>query len=295
MKKLLLSLVFLAIMGLSNVFAQEKVTVGILPATYVTGSANLSDVNSIQEEISSCFVKTKRFNIVDRSKMDALKSEKELQKSEDYIDGSVVAQGASLGAQYLISCNVNSATAIQVTTKDPKTGQTTISGYKEKLSIALKVIDVSTGKVIATETIEPKGGTTLGALAGTAPQTPEKAFSKALQDIQNKIDDFVAKNFPLTFSISEITEKDAKGNAVTIQIAGGSEYGLQKGQKLKVVEITEKEVDGKKIPYKKEVGEIKVTKVEDENFSTCTVIDGGADINAKFEAKVKLKVITKND
>ena len=37
MKKLLLSLVLLAIMGLSNVFAQEKVTVGILPATYVTG------------------------------------------------------------------------------------------------------------------------------------------------------------------------------------------------------------------------------------------------------------------
>ena len=53
-------------------FAQEKTGVGILPFTYVQGGANYQDVVSIQEAVTNAFVKTKRFDIVDRSKMDEL-------------------------------------------------------------------------------------------------------------------------------------------------------------------------------------------------------------------------------
>ena len=53
------------------------------------------------------------------------------------------------------------------------------------------------------------------------------------------------------------------------------------------------EVGGKKIVRKKEIGELKVTKVEDENFSICEVRSGGIDINSKFKAQSKLQIITK--
>ena len=278
----------------SFVQAQEKIGVGIMAFTYAKGAASSQDVNSIQEAVTNAFVKTKRFNIVDRSKMDALKKEKELQKSEDFIDGTVIEQGVSLGANFLISGHVISAQAERMeTAPDATTGKVTIT-YKAKLSISLKVIDVATGQVITSETIAPKGGSGFGGMLGMAPSTPEAAISKAIKGIEEKVDDFVNKNFPATFPIVEIQEKDKKGNATKIMIAGGSTFNLKKGDKLKVVEVSTIEVNGKKLERKKEIGELKITKVEDENFSTCSVSSGGIDINAKFEAKAKLLVITKD-
>ena len=253
--------------------AQEKIGVGILPFTYVQGASSSHDANSIQETVTNAFVKTKRFNIVDRSKMDALTKEKNLQKTEDFIDGTVIEQGISLGAKNLISGHVISSKAEQMRTDD---GTVT---YKAKLSISLKVIDVATGQVITSETIEPKSGNSLLGAIGIGASTPEAAVSKAIKDIENKIDEFVNKNFPQVFYIAEIQEKDGKGNATKILIAGGSEFGLKKGDKLKVVEITDMEVNGKKLQRKKEIGELKILKVEDENFSTCSVSSGGIEIN----------------
>jgi curli biogenesis system outer membrane secretion channel CsgG len=293
MKKIILSIALIA--GLNFVAsAQEKTGVGIMPFTYVQGAASAQNVNSIQETVINAFVKTKRFNIVDRSKMDALKKEKDLQKSEDFIDGSVIEQGVSLGANFLISGHVISAQAERMeTAPDATTGQVTVS-YKAKLSIQLKVIDVATGQVVTAETIEPKGGSSFGGMMGVGPSSPEAAITKAIKEIEGKVDDFVNKNFPATFPIVEIQEKDSKGNATKIMIAGGSAFNLQKGQKLKVVEVSILDVNGKQLERKKELGELKITKVEDENFSTCSVISGGIDINAKFEAKAKLLVITKD-
>ena len=48
-------------------------------------------------------------------------------------------------------------------------------------------------------------------------------------------------------------------------------------------------VDLKKIPRKKEIGQIVVEKVEDENFSICNVTVGGAIIATKSEAGANLK------
>lgn len=292
MKKIIISTALLFAFCF-NSFSQEKTSIGVLPFTYVQGAASSQDVNSIQETVINAFVKTKRFNIVDRSKMDALKKEKDLQKSEDFIDGNVIQQGVSLGANFLISGHVISVKAEKMETAPDEKGKVTTT-YKAKLSISLKVIDVATGQVVTSETIEPKGGTALGGMIGVAPSTPEAAINKAIKEIESKIDEFVTKNFPATFPIIEIQEKDGKGNATKILIAGGSAFNLQKGSKLKVVEVTVVEVNGKPLERKKEIGELKISKVEDENFSSCSVVSGGIEINSKFEAKAKLLVITKD-
>lgn len=293
MKKLLLSaILFLGLNVLASA-QQEKTGVGIMSFTYVSSSASFQDVNSIQETVINAFVKTKRFNIVDRSKMDALQKEKDLQKSEDFIDGSVIQQGVSLGANFLISGHVISAQAERMeTAPDETTGRVTVT-YKARLSITLKVIDVSTGQVIVSETIEPQGGSALGGMMGLAPSTPEAAITKAIKDIEGKVDAFVSKNFPATFSIVEIQEKDKKGGASVLMISGGASFNLQKGDRLKVVEISMIDVNGKQMERKKDIGELKITKVEDDNFSTCNVTSGGIDINSKFESKAKIVAITK--
>ncbi len=284
-------LVVLLLTFISNVFAQtEKVSVGILPFSYVSSSADYQNVISIQEAVINSFVKTKRFAIVDRSKMDALKSEKELQKGEDFMDGSVVEQGKSLGAKFLISGHVVSAQAQEMRADDGK-GNVEIT-YKAKLVISLKVIDIETGQVVNSETIEPKAGSSLMGMIGMGASSPQVAIEKAMKSIQEKIDAFVSNNFPVVFSVVEIQEKDSKGAATTILISGGSAFGLKKGTKLKLVEIVEVKVGNTTKQRKKEIGEVKITKVEDEEFSICEVRSGGADLSPKFDAKANIQVIT---
>jgi hypothetical protein len=289
MKKIIT--IVLCFLILNHLSSQDKIGVGIIPFTYDNSNANYQDVNTIFEMVTNAFVKTKRFNIVDRTKMDALKKEKELQKTQDFIDGSVIQQGVSLGANYLISGHVLSVKADQMRAEDGN-GRVTIT-YKAKLSINLKVIDVATGQVITSETIEPKSGSSLLGAFGIGASSANDAIAKSIEGIEEKVDEFVNKNFPLTFSLVEIQEKNGNGEASKILISGGSGFGLKKGDKMKVVEIIEMQVNGKKIQRKKEIGEVKITKVEDENFSICNVNSGGMDITNKFEAKSILQVVSK--
>ncbi len=281
--------------------AQEKITVGIIPAKDRQYSFSSTEETEITNSVTNAFVKSKRFTIVDRAHMDALNNEKYLQKSEDYINGTTVQQGKSLGAQYLIS--IASSDYVN-------------DGAVCKFKLQLTVIDVTTGQVAGSESIDVKGGghgrkiagavggavvghfvgigAGFGALAGGAASSGsrEKALQKALHEIAAEIDDFVSVHFPLYFSIVEIEEKDEAGTAKKILISGGNNFGLKKGDRLKVVEISEVDVDGKKISRKKDVCTLRVAKVEDGNFSSCTVTTQQNTIAALLSDKKKLKVTT---
>jgi TolB-like protein len=280
---------------ISSIQAQtEKTGIGVLPFTYTVGAATEQDAIAISDAVTDGFVRTKRFNIVYRSKVDKIFAGLDLQKSDEYVDEAIVEEGKSLGAEYLIAGNVSSAMPEAIEMTDATTGVVSIAGYKAKLAINVRVIEVSTGKIITSENFEPKGGSTLEAMAGIAPSKPEAAVAKAIKDIEPMIDEFVSRNFPVTFFVVEIIEtKD--GGAAKILISGGTGFGLKKGDKLKIVELIELEVDGNKLTRKKVIGEIKVTEVEDENFSQCQVTSGGIEIKNKFEAKARLRVMTLSD
>jgi TolB-like protein len=286
--KVLFGLLITIALNISSISGQEKIGVGIMPFTYVSGSASGQDVNSIQETVTNAFVKTRRFNIVDRTKMDALRREKDLQKSEDFIDGTVIQQGVSLGANYLISGHVLSVSTERFTSKEGT------QSFSTKLNIDLKVIDVATGEVIASETLTPKGGSSLFGFMGVGASSEAEAMNNAIKDIGDEVDKFVGKHFPVSFPIVEVVEKDSRGGAAKLLIAGGSSFGLKKGDKLVAVEVTEVEVNGKKLKRKKEIGELKVSKVEDENFSVCTINSGGTEIFARFISKMNVQIITKD-
>ena len=276
--------------GLSSfVRGQEKITVGVLPVTQSSKQTSNESV-AITDALTSAFVKTQRFILVDRNKMDALKQEKQLQKTEDFMDGKTIEQSKSMGAQYLISSALNSYQN---------------DGHVCKFNLNLSVIDVASGQIISSDIIESKGGGHGGQIAGSiggallrtgnlaGNGSTDDAFKKALQGVEPEIEKFVSKNFPITVSIAEIQEKDSQGSATQVLIAGGSSFGIKKGDKFKVVELSELDVNGKKMQRKKEIGELQVAKVEDENFSICNVNNGGIDINTKFVAKSKIQVITK--
>lgn len=285
MKKTILLILAMFFGATSFAIAQEKVCVGIMKFTHSIENSNDKIAASMAAEtVTAAFVKTKRFTIVDRAKMEALNEEKELQKTEAFIDGKVIETSKGLGAQYLISGNVNSAAITENITPEG------VRYYSCIATIVLKVIDVSTSQVVASETISKGSG---AALFSMPSDNPQDALNKAIKGMEAGIDKFVKLNFPVIFAIAEIQEVSKKGEAKTILIAGGAAFGLKKGDKLKVVELSELEVNGKKLERKKEIGELKIKQVEDDNFSICTVSSGGTDINNKFVAKAKLQIITK--
>ena len=236
----------------------------------------------VTEELSNAFLKTNRFSIVDRSKMESLKRERELQKTEDFLDGSVISQSKSIGAKYLIS----SVLSDYVNTGD-----------KCQFLISIKAIDVETGEIIASENLTPKSGgfgnALLSGVVNAALETEgsltseEKAFKKALDKMTPQIEEFVLKNFPVEFAIVE--EQD-KGKLL---VSGGSSSGVKKGSILKVYEETMINVNGKELKRKKDVAELKVEKVEDENFSTCSIKSGDKLLKEKISTNANLKVTFK--
>ena len=267
----------------------DKIAVGMMPFTDASEKVG-NNLTAINDAVTNALVKSNRFIIVDRSKMQALNQERNLQKTEDFIDGKALEQGKSLGAEYLVSGNVNSYSN---------------DGTQAKFTFTLSVMEVATSKMLNSEQIESKGGSIGGgmlmglaasAASGGEPVSnagnPEAVFKKALNDVAKDIDRFIAKNFPLMLSIAETQTKDKNGAPLTLLISGGSATGVKKGDKFRVVEMAELEVDGKKMTRKKEVGQIQVVKVEDENFSSCKVLAGGTDIGLKGQAGAKLKVIT---
>ena len=286
-KQILTLLVALSLCGYS--FGQTKTLIGIVPFKSSSQEANPRNTyqryssenklsneynTAIQDAVSDAFLNTKRFSLVEREKMDQLKSEKNLQKNEDFIDGQVVEQSKSLGAQYIVLGNISNAKVETRQTTLPYVGTTTTN--VAEIAFSVRIVDVSTGEIIASNSFSKSS-------------KGKSAFEDALKSLKPEIEKFIKDNFKIIASIASIEEKKNNGDALKVLISGGSSTGVLEKNVFKVYEVSELLVDGKKLTRKKTIGKIVVTKVDDENFSICLVTEGGADISKKMEAGTKLK------
>lgn len=199
------------------------------------------------------------------------------------MDGTIIAQSKSIGANYLLSSTM---------------GNYENDGNTCKFTLTIKLIDVETGSVVASESIQPKSGGFGKALlnaavntalleTGGALSTKGQALKKALDKLVPEIDKFIYTNFPITFYIVEL-QSDGK-----LLVSGGSESGVKKGSKLKVYEEVIINVGGKSVKRKKELAELAVDKVEDENFSICSIKSGDKEVKERLSKNTPLFVTFK--
>ncbi len=261
-------------------FGQTKTVIGIVPfkqslTRYSYRNSGSGDkVVAIQDAVTDVFLKSKRFALVEREKMGQITSEKQLQRQEDFIDGQVIEQSKSLGAEYIVMGNVTKADDKTTRTNAPIIG--VVTTRTAEVTFNIKVVDVTTGVIMASHTFTGKG-------------KGQNGFENALNDIKPEISKFIKKNFKVVVSIADIEKKDDQGKAVSLLIAGGSSLGVKAGNELKVYEAKVLEVDGKKLVRKKTVGKAVVARVEDENFSVCNITEGNALITEKLAEKARLK------
>lgn len=125
---LLLSMVFFPVQG-----QEHKGSVAILSFNLDYYSvANEKATAEYQAVVSGVFVSDKRFSVVERGKIYLIERERELQKSEDFINGQVVQQGVSIGADFLVTGYANS----------------------QKQVLTLSLYEVASGKLLGKEDLD---------------------------------------------------------------------------------------------------------------------------------------------
>jgi hypothetical protein len=284
-----------------NLVAQDRISVAIIPITFDQERVSASDARIIQETVLNTFVASKRFTVVDREKLQEIEKEKKLQKSEAFMDSQGGAKdGVSKGASVLIATNVVSIRHSQVA-----------KGFESAINLQVKILDVSTGEILATENIsselvpieqlisdarkkhltkdEEKVEALKEAQLKALKPHQEDAFMVALQRLGENIKKFNSMNFPVSLTIVEFDKKQKD----LFLLAGGNKIGLHRGQLLDIVKITEAQVGGKTVERKQKLAMAWITSVDDENFSKAIVLDENKEYKAAKKANDRLAVLTR--
>ncbi len=203
----------------------------------------------VTEKVVEMLTNTRRFRVVDRTSIDKIHSELELQKSEAFLDSkNLVEQDIAVAAEKMITGHI-----VKIPVYRMKNPNGSVRGYKASVGFEMKVVDVATG--LSSEATSFQGK------ASEECMSPEAAVTMAMQSIQTEIGDWFRKSFPITCSVVRIPDNK------TILVNAGSEQGLKPGDAFKVEAV--EMLDGQ--PYHKALGEIKIKRVAGPNFSECEV------------------------
>ena len=298
------SLCFLSLMWAGiQLQAQEKINVAFIPMSYDQMSIPLAHSKIIQEGIVNSFVSTKRFTVVDRTNLEALEKEKKLQRTEAFMDSKeTFKDGVSKGASYLVEGNILS---VKHSGKKNK--------WKSDVTVQLKVIDVSTGEIVNTQSINStveeddkntqrspsasKARKVLAKKLSEIQETTDASLGQAIEGLHENVKDFVSSNFQLRLEFVEWL--DNKGNKLTTDkgafrfflVTGGTNIGIQEGQLLDLVTFSNVSVGDKSIARQQKIGTAVVTKVDGANFSTAKLITGEKEIKNIVEQGEKFVVV----
>lgn len=274
------SLILFAILCMAfTSIGQNKTTIAILPfkSDYLF---NASDQNAVADMVAMVFANSGRFSIFDNDRLKQIISENALQNSQvdESNANSFLELGKTLGIQYFIAGNIkNIATKSTV-------DLTNSAAYTAHITFSLKIINVNTGEIGKVRDFDSFGS--IGGIVSLTYDTEQNAILKTIQLMKKPVSNFLTDNFPVTFALMSIlSEKD--GEAVEVEIMGGKSLGLNKNLKLKVLNVTFREFNGKIIEKRKEIGTIKITEVQGDDISEAKVTSGAKEISDAFRENPK--------
>lgn len=229
---------------------------------------------SVTQKLVNTFVGLKRFVVVERSAIEKILKEQNLQTSDLADPSKVVSLGAMLGTEFLVQgtiVNIHTTTS----KKDKKSSC--------KVDLLIRIIDVTTGQIIASKDI-----------TGVSDKKKDKSANiayDALDDADAMISGSIKRVFPVEGKIVRFMEPEtdkkakkkdkSKKQGEMVLISCGRELGIKEGDKFQVIQEEEITVDGQVFKRQVAVGKLKVIKLEmDGIFSICEIIEGTKTITA---------------
>ncbi len=235
--------------------------------------------------LESALFDSGRFVIVEREKLGDVMLEQDLAASGRMAKSKVAQTGLIRAARYI---GTGAVTGVEESQSGGGGGISLfgvrLSGGKSEAQVNLivKLIDTTTGEIVAKESITGKAGKTdlkVGVdIAGVSTDLggfKKTPLGQAAQDCINQAAEFIAKKmeeFPFEGAVIKTSDSGA------VLINRGSEFGVEVGQELVMGSEgkTITDPDTGAILGKEEgktLGKLKVSKV-DKKFSYCAVTDG---------------------
>lgn len=181
------------------------------------------------------------FITVDRKNIYFITFEKELQKTENFMDGYVVEQGKSEGVDYLVQSLFDTDT----------------------YTLMIQIFDVKEERV----------------LCSSEKQLDRNILG--IKDLRQQVTAMLleinAKCFESSIPVVRILSFKGK-KAKELLVAAGKDLRIRNGYKFDIFKNTEEKVGGKTVSRKEVVGKGTIVKVEDENFSVLEITDGAEQV-----------------
>ena len=215
------------------------------------GSSSLLD--DVSSYIVGFYASDDRFIVIDKANSQLVSDEQDRQKSEEFIDGYIVAQGAQEGFDYLYYPKYFS--------KDKK--------------LSIKVYDVAKGTVITNQSVEIKNS-----ILGT-PKDMKMSINKVVDKVNSNC-------FEIRYEVLRCVDKKIKDDAKELLLAVGYNQRAKEGDVYELYVLMEESVGGQTISRKEVVGSGKIDEVQDGNFSILKVSKGGGVIMTNLKGGTKI-------
>ncbi len=251
-----------------------------------SGSWDVGD--NLTTLLESALFDSGRFVVVQREKLKDVIAEQDLAASGRTAGAKKVAQtGKIRSAKYLASGAITEVTENQ----SGGGGGINIKGFsigggksEAQVTCIVTLTDTTTSEIVAKERVVGKAGNTSlklgysGSIGGDLGGVKKTPLGQAAQDVINQAVAFIAKKmevFPFEGVVVKVTDK---GQVI---INRGSEFGVEVGQELVMVEAGEEllDPDSGEILGQEEgetIGKIKVAKVS-EKISYADVVESSSD------------------
>lgn len=226
-------------------------------------------------------VKSGRFTVIDRERLDALMQEKNLSLSGDVDSATAVKAGKLLGVQYILFGNV---TEFGITEGKAHGGWGVAFDVKKKKFVAAldcRLVSTTTGEILWADTDKKEeSNVNVDVMGFGGGVDDERMFDKVLRPIVQELAGKLAQQ-DLAVSTAPAAKpkgKIAKVEGGTVWINLGSDQGVSVGDSFGVFRLGEaiKDPDTGEVlgADEKKIGSVRVTAVKGAKVSECAVVEG---------------------
>lgn len=213
---------------------------------------NSQQMRSIPEYLISYYSNDDRFSVIDLVRQQLIKEELERQKSEEFIDGYIVAQGKQEGYDYIFFSKYNRSERV----------------------VSVRVYDVAAETVLCE--VSEKIGKSLGLLRHL-----DEVSARLVQQLNISC-------FSLYYEVVRATDEKPGKGVKRLLILAGLNQKMGKGYEFDILRKVMEKVKDKKIERFEIVGKGEIEEVEDENFSILRVKSGGKEIQELLDENIDL-------
>lgn len=223
-----------------------------------TDQSTLEASKVVPAHVTNFFATNKKFQVVDRKNITYIQDERELQKSEDFIDGYMVEQGMIEGADNIFR----------------------ISYIEDEQVLSFQIYDVATGVMICSKDQSIK--------------ISYFGIRQLDRTLRNMLYEVLSDCFHIKYSfVRPIDEKNKSVQSALVAIGKSSQAKVE--DRVEFYQQVTESIDGEEYVRRNVIATGLITQVQDDNFSVVKIIKGHTELFNQKGGSSKIYSIIKNE